>query len=150
MNPVLLTWDSRTKSVYVKWNGFLSLGWENGRLVKRMLGIPIPFGFRRKGERIGASMMRWAYLKEAVSFLRKWELKKVEGTLSFSDPMVNGILYGWMSAIATEKTGRKIDLTINFLGENWCSGEATVSPKILFYHLRRWALLFFGGRGRRP
>jgi hypothetical protein len=63
--------------------------------------------------------------------------------------MLNGILYGWMSAIATEKADRNIDLTINFLGENWCSGEATVSPKALFHHLRRWALLFLRERRRR-
>jgi hypothetical protein len=40
---------------------------------------------------------------EALSFLSKWRLKKVEGTFSFPDPMVNGLLYGWTSALGTGK-----------------------------------------------
>jgi len=62
----------------------------------------------------------------------------VEGTLSFPDPMINGILYGWMSSIQTGRADRKIHVSINFLGENGCRGEANISLKILFHHLRRW------------
>jgi hypothetical protein len=95
--------------------------------------------------------MQWVYLKGAFSFLTKWKLKKLEGTLSFPDPMVNGILYGWASAFGTAKGDKKINVTINFLGENWSSGEFIISPKILFHHLRRWILpLFWEARGRRP
>jgi hypothetical protein len=38
--------------------------------------------------------MEWIFLKEPFFFLREWKLKRAEGTLSFQDPMVNGILYG--------------------------------------------------------
>ena len=151
MIPVSLIWDTRKGSMALQWNGFFFLGWENGRVTKRLLGIPVPFGFRRKRKKSDVSKARWADMKGALAFLKKWELKKVEGTLSFPDPMVNGIAYGWLSAIEAERIGRKVNLTINFLGENWCAGEAAVSPKILFYHLGRWFFSLLRGRkGRRP
>jgi hypothetical protein len=52
--------------------------------------------------------------------------------------MMNGLLYGWISALETGKAGRKIHVTINFLGENRFSGEAIISLKIFFHHLKRW------------
>ena len=64
----------------------------------------------------------------------------MEGSLSFPDPMVNGLFYGWLSAIKTEKVGQKVNMSVNFLGENWCSGEATISTKTLFGHLKGWIL----------
>jgi hypothetical protein len=82
--------------------------------------------------------MRWIYLKGIFSFLTKWRVNKVEGALSFPDPMVNGILYGWASALETGKPNRRIRVTVNFLGENWCKGEVTVSLKTLFHHFRGW------------
>jgi hypothetical protein len=56
--------------------------------------------------------------------------------------MVNGILYGWLSALGPKKENRKINVTINFLGENWCSGEATVSLKVAFHYFKRLVPLF--------
>jgi len=144
MIPFSLSWDTLRRSIGFRWNGFLSLAWENGKVLVKILGFPIPFVFR--GKKKIHLLRRWVYLKEAFSFLRKWRLKKVEGTLSTSDPMVNGLLYGWASAIETGKVGQKINVTINFLGENWCRGELTISPKILLRHLSRWILFLIQER----
>ncbi len=143
MIPVSFVWDSRERSLYIKWNGFFSLGWEKGRVLKKTFGLTIPAPFPSASEKIHFRTLRWTYLKEAFSFLKEWKFKKVEGSLSFPDPMVNGLLYGWLCALEKEKVDRNINLTINFLGENWCSGEATISVKALFGHLKRWILPLF-------
>ena len=137
MIPVSFIWDTRKRTIQVKWNGFFSFGWENGKVLKKVVGIPIPFDIRREGRKIDLYRMRWIYLKEIFSLLKEWELKKVEGALSFPDPMVNGVLYGWLSAMETGRVGQKVNVSINFIRENWCTGEATISPKVLFCHLRR-------------
>jgi hypothetical protein len=137
MIPVSFTWDTRKRSIQIKWNRFFSLGWENGKVRKKVVGIPIPFDFRRKGRKFHLYRMRWIYLKEIFSLLKEWEPKKLEGTLSFPDPMVNGVFYGWLSAITERRVGQKVNVGSNFVGENWCVGEATISPKVLFHHLRR-------------
>jgi hypothetical protein len=144
MIPISLTWDTREKVILIKWNGFFSFGWEKGKRVKTIFKIPIPYRSGAKREKkTHFPQMRWIYLKEVFSFLRGWKLKRAEGTLSFQDPMVNGILHGWLSAFGPKKENRKINVTINFLGENWCSGEATISPKVVFHYLKRWGPLFF-------
>jgi len=98
----------------------------------------------------GKLPVRWIYLKGIFSFLSKWKLKKVEGTFSFPDPMVNGVLYGWMSAIQAGGVDRKNRVTVNFLGENWCEGEMTLSLKIFFQYLRSWIFsLIRERRGRK-
>jgi hypothetical protein len=140
MIPVSFVWDTRKESAYIKWNGFFSLGWEEGKVLKKTFGLTIPIPFPAASGRIHSPTMRWAYLKGAFSFLIEWKLRKLEGSLSFPDPMVNGLLYGWLSALEKEKVDRKVNLTINFLGENWCLGEATISPKTLFGHLTGWIL----------
>jgi hypothetical protein len=143
MIPILLTWNTREKVILIKWNGFFSFGWEKGKRVKTIFKIPIPYrSGAKRDKKIHFPQMRWIYLKEAFSFLGEWKLKRAEGTLSFQDPMVNGILYGWLSAFGPRKENRNINLTINFLGENGCSGEATVSPKVAFHRLKRWVPLF--------
>jgi hypothetical protein len=43
MNPISLTWDSREKVILIKWNGFLSFGWKEGKRVKTIFKIPIPY-----------------------------------------------------------------------------------------------------------
>jgi hypothetical protein len=139
MIPISLCWDTRKRSLQLKWNGFISSGWENGKISTKMVGIPIPIRMKRKKIQLSGRLpIRWVYLKGIFSFLTKWRLNKVEGTLSFPDPMVNGILYGWMSAFQTGRIDRKIDVTVNFIGENWCRGEATFSLKGLFYQLKKW------------
>ncbi len=140
MIPVSFVWDSRERSLYIKWNGFFSLGWKKGRVLKKTFGLTFPAPFPSASEKIHFPTLRWTYLKEAFSFLKEWKFKKMEGSLSFPDPMVNGLLYGWLCALEKEKVDRNINLTINFLGENWCSGEATISAKTLFGHLKRWIL----------
>ncbi len=146
MVPVSLFWETQKGMLSLKWNGFLSLVWEKRRVFTRILGFPIPFRFRKKSVSLS---MRWIYIKEVFSFLRKWKLKRVEGTLSFSDPMVNGLLYGLVNALETGREDRKIYLIINFLGENRLSGEATISPKTFFHHLKRWVFLLLQEKGRR-
>ncbi len=143
MIPVSFSWDTKKRSISLKWDGFFSFGWENGKVSTKILGFPIRFGFKPKKIH---SPMRWVYLKEGFSFLSKWKLKKVEGTFSFSDPMVNGLLYGWVSAIETGKVDRTINVTINFSGENRCSGEAILPLKAFFQHLKRWIFLFLQGK----
>lgn len=151
MIPISLNWDTREKSVSLEWDGFISSGWRNGKISTRVLRIPIPFHLKKKIQLRVRLPIRWVYLKGVLSFLAGWKLKKVEGTLSFSDPMVNGVVYGLMSAFQTEKPGRKVRLTVNFSGENWCRGQATLSLKALFYHIRSWIFpLILEMRGRKP
>jgi hypothetical protein len=148
MIPISFSWDTQRRLILLKWNGFLSLRWERGKASTKVLGLSIPINFRKRKALLP---LRWVYLKGVFSFLTKWELKKVEANLSFSDPMVNGLLYGWVKAIETVKGNRKINVTINFLGENGCRGESVISPPILFHHLRKWILpLLWEMRGRRP
>jgi hypothetical protein len=143
MIPVSFSWDTQKGSISLQWNGFFSFGWKKGKALTKILGSPILFGSKRKKIHFP---MRRVYLKEGFSFLSEWKVKNVEGTFSFSDPMVNGILYGWMSAIQTGKACRKINVTINFLGENRCSGEAILPLKSFFQHLKRWVFLFLQER----
>jgi len=152
MIPISLSWDSRRRSILLKWNGFVSSGWEKGKMLVKILGVPISIPLKKKRIPLpGKLPLRWIYLKGIFSFLAKWKLKKVEGTLSFPDPMINGMLYGWMSAMETARVDPKIHVTVNFLGENWCRGEVIVSFKILFHHLRSWIFpLIREMRGRKP
>jgi hypothetical protein len=139
MTPISLNWDTRKRSFSLKWKRFVSFGRKDGKTAAKIVGIPIPLPLKKKKIRPpGKLPVRWIYLKGVFSFITEWKLEKVEGTLSFQDPMVDGILYGWMSAIQTGMVNRRIDVTVNFLGENWCRGEITLSPKILFHHFRRW------------
>jgi hypothetical protein len=112
----------------------------------RIFGFPFPFNPSEKGIRF---RMRWIYLKEALSFLKEWRLKKMEGTISLPDPMINGLLYGWISALETERTGEKIHVTINFTGQNRFSGEAILPLKAFIYHLKRWVFLLIREKRRR-
>jgi hypothetical protein len=147
MIPFSFSWDTQNRSISLKWNGFLSLVWEKGKVLTRILRFPIPFSPRQK--RIHFPM-GWVYLKEVFSFLTKWKIKKVEGTFSLPDPMMNGLLYGWISALETGKPGRKIHITINFLGENRFLGETVLPLKSFFHHFKRWVLLLRKEkRGRR-
>ncbi len=158
MIPISLNWDTRKRSLLLKWNGFISSGWRNGKMSMKVLGLPIPFPLKKKKIRFPARLpTRGIYMKGMLSFLTGWKLKKVEGTLSFPDPMVNGVLYGWMSVFQMQKPGRKVHLTVNFSGENWCRGQATLSLNVLFRYLRSWIFPFIcemrrrnprkGGRG---
>jgi hypothetical protein len=152
MIPISLNWDTREKSLLLNWDGFISSGWRNGRISTRVFGLPMPFPLKKKKIRFPVKLhMRQIYLKGIFSFLAGWKLRKVEGTLSFPDPMVNGVLYGWMSVFQTHKAGRKVTLTVNFSGENWCRGRATLSFKVLFHHIRSWILpLICEMRARKP
>jgi len=152
MIPISLSWDSPKRLILLKWNGFFSSGLKRGNVFIKILGISIPF--RVKPIRLTSKKIhlpkRWIYWRGAFSFLKEWKLQKVEGNLSFSDPMVNGLFYGWMCAVQNGKADRKINLTINFLGENWCRGEVAISFKALFQHLRKWILPFFKEIRGRP
>jgi len=152
MIPISLCWDTQRKSVLLRWNGFVSSGWESGRVMMKILGIRIPLPMKKKKIQLhGRPPIRWRYLKGFFSFLTGWKMKRVEGTVCIPDPMVNGILYGWISAVQTERVEQKIRITVNFLGENWCRGEVTLSLKILFRHLRNWIFpLILEIRGRKP
>lgn len=151
MIPISLSWDTRKRSVLLKWNRLISSGWQDGKILIKVLGLSIFRPLEKKSIRLVATVpMRWIYLREMFSFFPKWKLKKMEGTLSFPDPMVNGVLYGWMSALQAGKADRKNRVTVNFLGENWCAGEMTLSLKIFFQYLRSWIfLLIRERRGRK-
>jgi hypothetical protein len=152
MIPISLCWDTQKRSVLLKWNGFVSSGWENGKISTKIFGLSVPLPLKKKKSQPPSKLpIRWVYLKGIFSFLTKWKVKKVEGTLSFPDPMINGILYGWMIAIQTGRANQKAHVTVNFLGENGCRGEVTLSLKILFHHLRSWVFpLSREMRGKRP
>ena len=152
MIPISLNWDTRKRCLLLKWNGFISSGWRYGKMSMRILGLPIPLLLKKKRIRSPVKLpVQWIYLKGIFSFLTGWKLKKLEGTFSFPDPMVNGVLYGWMSAFGTQKATGKIHLTVNFLGENWCRGQATLSLKALFHHIRSWIFpLIREMRGGKP
>ncbi len=140
MIPISFWWSSRRKSASLKADGFFSSEWENGKLTTKILKMPIPFSFLKEKTRVtGIPPVRWVYLKGIAFFLREWEVNRVEGTFSFQDPMVNGILYGWMSAVraAWDEDG-KIDVTVNFSGENRLEGEFRISVKTLIHHFFSW------------
>ena len=139
MIPISLCWDTQKRLVLLKWDGFISSGWEDGKSSTKIFGLPIPLPLEKTRVPFPHPLpIRWVYLKGVLSFLTKWKVKKMEGTLSLPDPMLNGVLYGWMSAIQTVRADQKIGVTINFLGENGWKGEATLSLKTLFHHLRKW------------
>jgi hypothetical protein len=147
MIPFSFLWDTQKRSILLKWNGFLSWGWERGNAWMRIFGFPIPFNPIEKGVRF---RRRRIYLQEALSFLKEWKLKKMEGTISLPDPMMNGVLYGWISALETRRTREKIHVTINFIGQNRFSGEAILPLKSFIHHLKRWVFLLLRERRRRP
>ena len=62
MIPFLLSWDTQKRLVLLKWNGFLSLVWEKGKVLTKILGFPLPFHLRQKKIHFP---IRWVYLKEA-------------------------------------------------------------------------------------
>ncbi len=140
MIPISFWWNARRKSASLKVDGFVSSEWENGRLTTKILKMPIPLSLSKEKARFtGIPPVRWVYLKGIFSFLKEWEVKRVEGTFSFQDPMVNGILYGWMSAARTAwDKGGKIDVAVNFSGENRLEGEFGISVKTLVRHFVRW------------
>ena len=150
MIPLSLLWDTRTKSVYLKWDGLFSLGVNEGKIVGRVFGLSIPLPLRRseKRKRFRVSL-RWADLKEGLFFLRKWKLKRAEGTVSFPNPVMNGMLYGWMAAFDSWRGDQRVNFTINFNGENRFSGEAKLSLKALVTELRRWIFPLLWRMGRK-
>jgi len=104
MIPISLTWETREKVILIKWNGFFSFGREKGKRVKTIFKIPIPYrSGAKRDKKTPFPQIGWIDLKEALSFLREWKLQRVEGTLSFQDPMVNGIRYGGLSAFGPKK-----------------------------------------------
>jgi hypothetical protein len=139
MIPVSVKWNTQERLINLQWDGLISSEWKEGRTSIKILGCSIPIPTKKQKIQLAGKLpLRWIYLKGIFSFLTRLKLKKLEATLSFPDPMVNGILYGWTSAIQTGNSNRKIHVTINFLGENWCEGEMTLSLKIFFQYLRRW------------
>ncbi len=139
MIPISFWWNFRNRSASIRLDGFVSSEWKRGRMTTKILGIPIPFSMTKKTIRsFRIPPIRWIYLRGFFSFLSKWRLKKVEGTLSLPDPMVNGVVYGWMSAVQAMKPGRKMAVTVNFSGENWLRGGLTISLRTLIHHFRTW------------
>ncbi len=146
MIPFSFLWDTQKRSILLKWNGFLSLERKRGNVLMRIFGFPFPFHPSEKGLPLP---MRWIHLKGSLSFLKEWRLKKIEGTISFPDPMINGVLYGWTNALETGRTGEKIPVTINFLGQNRFSGEAILPLKAFIYHVKKWVFLQLREKKRR-
>jgi len=140
MIPISFWLNARKRSVLSKLDGVFSAEWENGRLTTKILWIHVPPSLIKGNTRIsGIPPVRWRYLKGIFSFLSEWKVKRVEGTISFPDPMMNGILYGWMSAArAARDRGEKLDISVNFLGENWLKGKFAFSLKTLAHHFRSW------------
>ena len=140
MIPISFWWNARKRSASLRVDGFISSEWENGKLTTKILTMPVSFSLKKEKIRFsGIPLVRWIYLKGILSFLTEWKMKKVEGTLSFPDPMVNGILSGWLSAARAAWDGDgKIDVTVNFSGENRVEGEFGISLKTLIHHFGNW------------
>jgi hypothetical protein len=140
MIPISFWWNGRKRSASLKLDGFVSSEWESGKWKTKVLRIPLPLSLmKEKTGFSGLPPFRWLYLKGIFSFLTEWKMKRVEGTLSFQNPMVNGMLYAWMSAARSvlDKDG-KVEVTVNFLGENRLEGEFTISLKTLVHHFGSW------------
>ncbi len=115
MIPISFWWNARKRSASLKVDGFVSSEWKNGKLTTKILKMSIPLSFLKGKTRFtGIPPVRWVYLKGIFSFFKAWEMKRVKGTFSFQDPMVNGILYGWMSAAqaAQDKGERSMSRSI--------------------------------------
>jgi len=139
MIPISFWCDARKKSACLRVDGILSAEWEKGKGKAKILFISVPVPLRiQKNKLFGIPPVRWKYLKGFFSFLKEWKMKKVEGTFSLPDPMMNGILYGWMSTLQTRGPDRKIDLTVNFLGENWVKGEFRIPIRTILNHFGSW------------
>lgn len=139
MIPISFGCDVRKRSAWIKADGLASAELENGRAKAKILNISVPFPRRKpKSKLFGVLPVKWKYLKGIFSFLKEWKLKKVEGTLSLPDPMINGVLYGWMSALQTRGPDRIINLSVNFSGENWLKGEVAISLRSVWHHFRSW------------
>jgi len=145
MTPFKLIWDSQKGLLTLNWNRLFSIGREGEKSILKVLGIPIPLP---PSPNKVTFPMRWFYIKNGISFIAHWRLERLEGTISFSDPMINGVLYGWLSALEGVKPKKKFGVTINFLGTNNFSGQASIPPRVLFTHLRRWILPLFLEMGR--
>jgi hypothetical protein len=139
MISISFGFDARKKSTWLKVDGFVSAEWEKGKAKAKVLKISLPFPLKKqKSKLFGILPVKLKYLKGIFSFLKESKMKKVEGTLSLPDPMINGVLYGWMSALQTRGPDRKINLTVNFSGENWLKGELTISLRTVWRHFRSW------------
>jgi hypothetical protein len=66
---------------------------------------------------------RLAHSRETLPFLLKWKLRRMEGTLSLPDRMLNGILYAWLGTI--DQSGPE---TESIVGDGIKAGEYTVLP----------------------
>lgn len=139
MIPISFWCNARKRVASLKVDGFVSFEWKNGEMTTRVLEMPLSlFQRKEKTQLFGFPPARWSYLKGMLSFLARWKIKRMEGTFSLPDPMTNGVLYGWMSALQAREADRKVAVTINFLGDNWLKGEFAISLKTLFHHLKSW------------
>ncbi len=138
MIPISLRWDTQRKRLSLHWNGFFSMGWEEGREEVRVFRIRLPI--RRKKKKIYDLRfpLRWKDLKGILSFLKDWKIKRIEGSVSFPDPMVNGLAYGCSVILQPWMKGKKIRATVNFLGENGFRGEVILSLREGMAHFRKW------------
>lgn len=139
MIPISLKWNTQNRSFSIQWDGMMGSEYREGKTFIKILGSPLPIPIRRiRIEPSRRFLIRWVYLKGMFSFIKDWKIKKIEGAISFQDPMINGVFYGWASAVYSWNSDRKVCIHINFLGENWWRGEMIISPRLLFYHLKKW------------
>ncbi|GEM_PF-754384 len=138
MIPISLRWDTQRKRLSLYWNGFFSMGWEEGREGVRVFRIPLPIRTKKKKLYNLRFPLRWKYLRGILSFLKDWKIKRIEGSVSFPDPMVNGWAYGCWVILQPWMKEKKIRGTVNFLGENWFRGEIVLSLRDGMDHFRKW------------
>jgi hypothetical protein len=134
---VSLSWDSREGSVLVKWGKIFSFEWSKGKAFVGVLGIRKRLDHRALQR---PSAIRLSHLKEAARFLRGWRVEDLEGTFSLPNPMVNGLCYGLREILDNEREDRQRRVTVNFLGENWLRGKASLSNLTLFRRFAEWFL----------
>ena len=127
--------DRKKRIFLIRFQRFLYLMMEKGKLYIRIMGFKIPFPYSRKKIYLPRKLV---YLKKGYLFLRKWRLKKIDADLSFSDPMVNGIAYGMMRAIETVKRDQRVKVDINFLGINRLKAEFVISSWTFIKQLKNF------------
>ncbi|MGQ9509741.1 MAG: hypothetical protein ACUVTN_10125 [Thermodesulfobacteriota bacterium] len=140
MIPISIRWDTQRKRLAIYWNGFWSIEWEEGRGSVKVFRIPLPVRMKRKKFYDLRFLLRMKYLKEILSFLKDWKIKRIEVSVSPHDPMMSGVLYGCSVLLQPWMKEKMIQGTVNFLGQNWFRGEVILSLKDGIDHLRKWIL----------
>lgn len=154
MIPISFSWDTQKRRISLRWNGIGSWEYREGGGEIKVFKFPIPVQIQMDREKLSnlRVLVRWNYLKGIFSLLKDLKALRIEATVSLPDPMVNGLLYGGWAMFQEGARRKGIDGTVNFLGQNWCKGEVSLSLRDGIIHFKKWVfpmLLEIRRKGRR-